>query len=102
MANINSPSTFEQTERTAEADANAWVDEAGQTVQDAASSVRDKASKLSQAAGDKAKAAADYFRDRGFDDVVSDLRTYVREHPTQALAGAAALGFTLAMLMRRR
>jgi ElaB/YqjD/DUF883 family membrane-anchored ribosome-binding protein len=33
--------------------------------------------------------------------MVSDLQSYVKSHPTQALLGAAALGFLAAVLLRR-
>jgi ElaB/YqjD/DUF883 family membrane-anchored ribosome-binding protein len=32
---------------------------------------------------------------------VSDLQSYVKSHPAQALLGAAALGFLAAVLLRR-
>jgi ElaB/YqjD/DUF883 family membrane-anchored ribosome-binding protein len=47
------------------------------------------------------ESSVQYFREHGFKDVVDDLTAYVKSHPTQALIGAAALGFIAGRLLRR-
>lgn len=46
-------------------------------------------------------ATADYVRDNTMRDAVMDLKSYVKAHPTQALVGAAVVGFLAGRLMRR-
>lgn len=69
---------------------------------DLASRAQEKASELGQKAVNKVGATADYFREHEMKEMVSDLNSYVKSHPTQALLGAAALGFLAAVLLRRR
>jgi hypothetical protein len=45
--------------------------------------------------------AAAYFREHDFTDVRADVNEFVKTHPTQALVGAALLGFVAAALVRR-
>ena len=74
--------------------------------------VIDKVSDLSQTASDSARRvardtvagvqrSADYFRNNGIQQVSEDLREYAKANPTQALVGAAVLGFCLGRLMSR-
>lgn len=44
-------------------------------------------------AADKLSASADYVRENTMQDAWSDLEAYVKAHPTQALLGAAVVGF---------
>ena len=69
---------------------------------DLASQAQEKASELGQKAVKRLGATADYFREHEMKEMVSDLNSYVKSHPTQALLGAAALGFLTAVLLRRR
>jgi ElaB/YqjD/DUF883 family membrane-anchored ribosome-binding protein len=43
-----------------------------------------------------------YLREHDTQEMLADLRAYVKAHPTQALIGAAAFGFLAAALLRRR
>jgi len=71
-------------------------------VSDAASRVKEQASEYSRKAVDQFNAASDYFREHDMKDIAEDAKDWVRQHPTQALIGAAALGFLTAALLRRR
>jgi ElaB/YqjD/DUF883 family membrane-anchored ribosome-binding protein len=46
-------------------------------------------------------ATADYVRDNTMRDAVMDLKSYVKAHPTQALVGAAVVGFLAGRLLQR-
>jgi ElaB/YqjD/DUF883 family membrane-anchored ribosome-binding protein len=46
-------------------------------------------------------ATADYVRDNSMRDAVVDLKDYVKAHPTQALIGAAVVGFLAGRLLQR-
>ena len=50
---------------------------------------------------DQVSSAADYFRDNGAQEVMDDVTKYVKSHPTQALIGAAVLGFVAGRMGRR-
>ena len=50
---------------------------------------------------DQVSSAAEYFRDNGVQEVMDDVTKYVRSHPTQALIGAAVLGFVAGRMGRR-
>lgn len=74
--------------------------------------VMDKVSDLSQTATDVAKRmardtvagvqrSAQYFHNNGIQQVAEDLRDYAKSNPTQAMVGAAVLGFVLGRLMSR-
>lgn len=94
------------------ADARRVASSAAATVSDAASRTVDVASDVAARAQETVAAvgqdaikqlntAADYFREHEMKEIVSDLQGYVKTHPTQALLGAAALGFLAAVLLRR-
>jgi ElaB/YqjD/DUF883 family membrane-anchored ribosome-binding protein len=51
---------------------------------------------------DQLSATADYFRETDVKEIASDLRSWVKENPTQALLAAAAVGFLTAAVLRRR
>jgi len=71
-------------------------------VSDATSRVKDQASEYGRKAVDQFNAATEYFRGHEMQEIAADAKAWVREHPTQALIGAAALGFLTAALLRRR
>lgn len=58
----------------------------------------------SAAEGVKARASAlrDRIRDTEFDDVVENVRGYVRDNPGKSVAIALGVGFVLGMLLKRR
>ena len=57
--------------------------------------------KFAHQTADTVSATADYVRDNTMRDVVTDLTSYVKAHPTQALVGAAVVGFMAGRLMQR-
>ena len=50
---------------------------------------------------DQLSGVVDYFRDNGVQDMMDDLAAYVKAHPTQALVGAAVIGFFAGRMARR-
>lgn len=72
------------------------------TVSDVAARAQKQASALGSKAVDQLSATADYFRERDVKAIAADVRSWVKENPTQALVAAAALGFVAATLLRRR
>jgi len=91
--------------RRAASSAAANVSDAASRTVDAASEIASRAQETvataSQDAIRKLGNAADYFRENEMQEIVSDLQGYVKTHPTQALLGAAALGFLAAVFLRR-
>ena len=56
---------------------------------------------LAHQAADKLGATADYVRDNTMQDALADLGAYVKAHPTQALLGAAVVGFCAGRMLSR-
>jgi ElaB/YqjD/DUF883 family membrane-anchored ribosome-binding protein len=57
--------------------------------------------KFAHQTADTLSATADYVRDNTMRDAVTDLKEYVKAHPTQALVGAAVVGFMAGRLLQR-
>jgi len=74
---------------------------AQETASQFASRVQEKAANLGRTAADKLSSTTQYFRDHEVKEIASDLNEYVRANPTKALIGAAAMGFVVAMMIRR-
>ena len=75
----------------------------------AASGIRERADKLpggpevsrfARRAADKIDGAAQYLREHEVKDVMSSVETLIKEHPAQALLGAALVGFIAGRSMR--
>ena len=79
-----------------------FANDVSNTVSDATSRVKDTACEYGRKALDQFNAASEYFRGHDMKEIADDAKAWVREHPTQALIGAAALGFLAAALIRRR
>ncbi len=101
MSNTTYRSTEEEVSNLA-SDAANMASEVADDVSNAASRVQERASAIGKKAVDQFSATADYFREHDMKEVVSDLNSWVKSHPTQALITAAALGFLAASLLRRR
>ena len=73
---------------------------------DMASDYTDRAADMASDLQDQARAFGDratqYFRDHDMKAIANDVNSWVKNNPTQALIGAAALGFVAAALLRRR
>ena len=91
--------------RRAATSAAANISDAASRTVDTASDIAARAQETVATAGQdaikKLSSAADYFREHEMKEIASDLQSYVKTHPTQALLGAAALGFLAAVLLRR-
>ena len=82
---------------------------AASTLDNAASNIRAKAdslpggpdvSRFARRAADRIGGAAQYLRDHEVKDVMSGVETFVKDHPAQALLGAAVVGFLAGRSMR--
>jgi ElaB/YqjD/DUF883 family membrane-anchored ribosome-binding protein len=69
---------------------------------DAADMAAEVGGRVSDAAQRAQQKVVQYFRTHGASDMLEDLNGYVKDHPTQALLAAAAVGFMAAALLRRR
>jgi ElaB/YqjD/DUF883 family membrane-anchored ribosome-binding protein len=82
------------------------VSDAASRVKDTASEygrkAKDAASEYTRKAADQFNAATDYFRGHDMKEIADDAKAWVRENPTQAIIGAAVVGFLAAALLRRR
>lgn len=58
-------------------------------------------SQLAHQAADKLDATAGYVRENTMQDALADLEAYVKAHPTQALLGAAVVGFVAGRMLSR-
>lgn len=88
---------------------NAGRETAASKLDSAASGIRSKAdslpggadvSQFARRAADKIGGAAQYLREHEVKDVMSEVESFVKEHPAQALLGAAVIGFLAGRSMR--
>jgi ElaB/YqjD/DUF883 family membrane-anchored ribosome-binding protein len=88
------------------ADMSEEVSDAASRVKDTASEygrkAKDTASEYSRKAADQFNSATEYFRGHDMKEIADDAKAWVRENPTQAIIGAAVVGFLAAALLRRR
>ena len=71
------------------------------TVSDMSQTATDGARRLARETVQGVQRSADYFRSNGFQQITDDLRDYAKANPTQALVGAAIVGFCVGRLMSR-
>lgn len=78
-------------------------------IENAASNLRKRASDLpggdtvsgyARQTADKLSQTADYIRDHEVKDMAGELQGYVKAHPTQAILGAAIVGFLAGRALR--
>lgn len=83
--------------------------QASEAMDTAATQIRDRGESLpggerttemASMAADKVEATSSYVRDHDVQDMMSDLETLVRNHPTQSLVAAAAAGFLVGRMLR--
>lgn len=83
---------------------------AASTLDSAASGIRSKAdslpggadvSRFARRAADRIGGAAQYLREHEVKDMMSEAESFIKEHPAQALLGAAVVGFLAGRSMRR-
>ena len=70
-------------------------------VTDMSETATDNARRLARQTVEGVQRGADYFRNNGMQQMADDLRDYAKANPTQALIGAAVVGFCLGRLMSR-
>jgi ElaB/YqjD/DUF883 family membrane-anchored ribosome-binding protein len=66
-----------------------------------ADSLPGNVSQFAHQTADKLTATADYVRETTMQDALADLEAYVKAHPTQALLGAAVVGFCAGRMLSR-
>ena len=113
MADTTYKPTTGDTVRDMKDQAREFASDMTEEVTDAASRVKDTASEYgrkakdtateySRKAADQFNAATEYFRGHDMKEIADDAKAWVRENPTQAIIGAAVVGFLAAALLRRR
>jgi ElaB/YqjD/DUF883 family membrane-anchored ribosome-binding protein len=113
MADTTYKPTTGDTVRDIKDQARDFATDMSEEVSDAASRVKDQAAEYGRKAKDQAaeygrkavdqfSAAGEYFQGHDMKEIAEDAKAWVRQHPTQAIIGAAALGFLTAALLRRR
>jgi ElaB/YqjD/DUF883 family membrane-anchored ribosome-binding protein len=70
-------------------------------VSDMSQSATDSARRLARQTAASVERGADYFRNNGVQQIAEDLKDYAKANPTQALVGAAVVGFCLGRMMSR-
>ena len=71
------------------------------TVTEISDAATDNARRLARQTAEGVQRGADYFRTHGMQQIADDVREYAKANPTQALVGAALVGFCLGRLMSR-
>ncbi len=71
------------------------------TVNEISDAATDNARRLARQTVEGVQQGADYLRNHGVQQIADDLRDYAKANPTQALIGAAVVGFCLGRLMSR-
>ena len=60
----------------------------------------ERSTEMASMAADKVEATSSYIREHDVQDMMTDLETLVRNHPTQSLVAAAAAGFLVGRMLR--
>lgn len=60
----------------------------------------ERTTEMASMAADKVEATSTYIRDHDVDDMMTDLETFVRSHPTQSLVAAGVAGFLVGRMLR--
>jgi ElaB/YqjD/DUF883 family membrane-anchored ribosome-binding protein len=71
------------------------------TVTEMSDTASDGAKRLARQTVEGVQRSADYFRNNGVQQIAEDLRDYAKANPTQALIGAAFVGFFIGRLISR-
>ncbi len=72
-----------------------------ETVSEMTDTATDNARRLARQTVEGVQRSADYFRNNGVQKIADDVMDYAKANPTQALIGAAFLGFFVGRLMSR-
>lgn len=60
----------------------------------------ERTTEMASMAADKVEATSTYIRDNDVEDMMADLETFVRSHPTQSLVAAGVAGFLVGRMLR--
>jgi ElaB/YqjD/DUF883 family membrane-anchored ribosome-binding protein len=60
----------------------------------------DKTTHMAETAADKIQNASGYLRENDVNDMMDDVQTFVRQHPTESLVMAAAAGFLVGRMLK--
>jgi ElaB/YqjD/DUF883 family membrane-anchored ribosome-binding protein len=77
------------------------LDTAAASLHAGADKLPPQAAPLVHQAADKLGATADYVRNNRMKDMLADVETYVKAHPTQSLLGAVVVGFLAGRMLKR-
>ena len=78
------------------------IDAARASVGDRAGRIRESVGQVAENVKAKASSLRDKIRDTEWDDVVDNVKGYVRDNPGKSLAIALGVGFAVGLLLRRR
>ena len=78
------------------------LDSAAATLHEKAQSLPggERVSSMAHTAADKLESTADYVREHDVRDMMGDVEHFVKDHPTQSLIAAAAVGFLVGRAFR--
>jgi ElaB/YqjD/DUF883 family membrane-anchored ribosome-binding protein len=78
------------------------IDEARASVGDRGTRIRETVGQVADNVKAKASSLRDKIRDTEWDDVVDNVKGYVRDNPGKSVAIAVGVGFAVGLLLRRR
>ena len=78
------------------------IDAAREVVGDRKAWVKEKMTDVTEGVKARAASLRDKIRDTDWDDVMSNVKGYVRDNPGKSVAIAMGVGFALGLLLRRR
>ena len=78
------------------------IDAAREAVGDRKAWVKEKMTDVTEGVKARAATLRDKIRDTDWDDVMSNVKGYVRDNPGKSVAIAMGVGFALGLLLRRR
>jgi ElaB/YqjD/DUF883 family membrane-anchored ribosome-binding protein len=106
-ASETTDSTMQQARDKAMDTADQAKDKTAEGMASAAETIRDKVGSTGGVAGtagtrlaDGMEKTAEYLREHDTQELMSDLDQYIKDHPTQAIIGAVAIGFIIGRMLR--
>jgi ElaB/YqjD/DUF883 family membrane-anchored ribosome-binding protein len=78
------------------------IDDARASAGDRAARIRETVGQVADNVKAKASSLRDKIRDTEWDDVVDNVKGYVRDNPGKSVAIALGVGFAVGLLLRRR
>lgn len=81
--------------------ANTMRERVTEAVTEISDTATDTTRRLARQTAEGVQRGADYFRNNGFQQIADDVLEYAKANPTQAMAGAAVVGFVIGRLVSR-